>query len=168
MSTALTRIYALQQRELNEKERQRQQEIAKARRIASAFNTSGIIDIFEELRDVPLRNEVRQRVYKSKIEELCWQANLPREKLNDLSFMAVNGCSSGPRWWCQESADTQKMQYGYRSGFTCDPGTFFDTPSGEWLDRFIEYLAAAAEPAVIANRMATIETPTGRRQMQPL
>lgn len=171
MNAALTQIYALQQRELNEKERQRQLAAAKNHRQIAAFSASGLIDIFEELRDVPLRSDVRQRVYKSKVAELCYHDSSPRDKTNSLSFAPVNGASSGPRWWCEENADSGKMWYCYSSGMSRDSGTSFETPQGVWLDRFVEYMAQAADPAVIAARVqsaGSATSPTTRRQVQPV
>lgn len=175
MSAALTQIYALQQRELNEQERRRQQQIAKSQRQIAAFSASGLIDIFEELRDVPLRNEVRQRIYKAKVSELCYHGgNDVRNKTNSLSFVSVNGSSGSPRWWCEESADSGKMWYCYNSGMSRDQDKSFETPQGVWLDRFIEYMAQAADPTVIAARVqlkphaGDDALPAPRRQLQAI
>lgn len=173
MSAALTQIYALQQRELNEKERQRQRHLAKSQRQIAAFSASGLVDIFEELRDVPLRNDVRQRVYKSKIADLCYHAGDTRDKTSSLSFVPVNGMSSGPRWWCEENADSGKMWYRYSSGMSGDHGTDFETPQGIWLNRFIEYIAHAADPAAIETKVQLVPAVISgdnapRRQLQPV
>lgn len=174
MSAALTQIYALQQRELNEKERQRQRQIAKSQRQIAAFTASGLIDIFEELRDVPLRNEVGQRIYKAKVSELCYHGGSDvRNKTNSLSFVSVNGSSGSPRWWCEESADSGKMWYCYSSGSSRDQDKSFETPQGVWLDRFIEYIAHAADPAAIETKVQLVPAVISgdnapRRQLQPV
>ena len=175
MSEALSRIFALQQRELNEKERHRQREIAKQQRIIAAFQASGLLDIFDEFRNVPLRPDVRARIYKSNIGELCWQNGIERTRQHDLSFMALHGTSSGPRWWCEESRDTGRIRYGYRSGRSGVNDEFFDTPDGLWTDQLIEYMAAAADTDTIAQKIQSMErterntaAPVGRRQMQPV
>lgn len=168
MNDAIARVYALQQRELNEKERQRQQQLAKSQRIVSAFNTSGLPAIFNQFRELPLRTDVRQRVYKQTVGELTWNANTPANQLYTMSFVAINGSTSGPRWWCEENADSGYMRYGYSSGMTGDRGTFFDRPQGEWLDRFVEYLAAATDPAVVAEKLSESQSHSTRRQLQPV
>lgn len=169
MSNALAKIYALQQRELNEKERQKQQRIAKHQRLIAAFSASGFLDIFNEFRNVPLRSEVRQRVYKQTVGELTYHAGTAANPLHSMSFMPITGMSSGPRWWCEET-DTGKIIYGYTSGRTTGV-EFFDSPGGLWLDSFIEYLAAAADAGVITNMIQT-STPAAalstRRQLQPI
>lgn len=170
MSNAIARVYALQQRELNEKERQRQQQIAKRQRLIAAFTSSGFIDIYNEFRAVPIRTEVRQRVYKSTIGELTYSESTPTSQWHTVSFVSINGCSSGPRWWCEES-DTGRMRYGYGSGRSGDHGTFFDTPQGPWLDMFIEYLASAADPAVVEQKLSNSASQPAtqtRRQLQPV
>lgn len=173
MNDALARIYALQQREINDKERQRQQQIAKQQRLIAAFNATGILAVFNEFRNLPLRPEVRQRVYKATVKELAWQADMPDNRLHDMSFVAVNGSSNGPRWWCEESAETGQIRYLYTSGASYDKGTAFHTPQGEWLDRFIQYLAAAADTNAISEKLrnsdpTTVDTPQPRRQLQPI
>jgi hypothetical protein len=173
MTAALTQIYALQQRELTQKERQRQQAIAKQQRTIAAFNASGLIAIFNDLRDVPLRADVRQRLYKATVGELTWQASMGAERLSDMSFLNLYGTgSSSLRWWCAENNDSGTVYYWYNSGRAGDSGTRFDKPEGEWLDRFVEYIAAAADPDAIAEKMRTI-APTNtanhsRRQVQPV
>lgn len=170
MSDALARVYAMQQRELNEKERQRQQQIAKKQRIVAAFNATGLLAIFNEFRDLPLRPDVRQRIYKSKVSELTWHADTPTDQIYSMSFMAINGCINGPRWWCEEDADSGNMRYGYSSGMSGSKDVLLPTPQGVWIDRFVEYLAEAADPAVVAAKLsetqAQIQTP--RRQLQPV
>lgn len=172
MSKALTKIYALQQRELNEQERRRQLERAKTHRVIAAFNASGIIAIFNELRAVPLRKEIRQRTYKSTIEEMCYGANTINENQRaDMQFMSLHGTGSGPRWWCAESQETGQIQYWHSSGGSGDYGVPFSTPDGKWLDRFIEYCAAAADPEKIAAKMRDAlpeQVTQQRRQLQPI
>lgn len=172
MSEVLTKIYALQQRELNEKERQRQQQAAKHQRIVSAFNASGLPAIFNEFRDMPTRGDLQQRIYKRKISELTWNADMRADQLSSMSFMSINGQSSGPRWWCEEDRDSGNMRYCYSSGATGDRGTVFHTPQGAWLDRFIEYLAAAADPEAVADKLpndiAPEQNSSGRRRLQSI
>lgn len=169
MNDALARVFALQQRELNEKERQRQQQIAKRQRLIAAFNASGIINIFETFRNVPLRDNVRGLTYKKNIGELTYSADRPASSLSDMSFAAVNGQTSGPRWWCEET-DTGRMKYGYSSGRAGDRGEFFDTPQGLWLDAFVEYIAAAADPITVAEKLSETQANVqpARRQLQPI
>lgn len=172
MSEALARVYALQQRELNAKERERQRQIAKHQRIVAAFNASGFLDIFNEFRRFPVRPEVRSRVYKQRVGELTWHENMQPDQTHSMSFMSINGQSNGPRWWCEENADSGNMKYGYSSGRSGDRGEFFDTPRGLWLDAFIEYMAYAADPEAVANQMPNNVAPelpaTPRRQVQPV
>lgn len=168
MSNALTKIYALQQRELNEQERRRQQQIAKQQRVAAAFNTSGLPDIFVEFRDVPLRSNVQQRVYKRTIAELCYDSSTPPNNRYSLSFASINGSSNGRRWYCEENPDTGDMRYCYNDGLQIK---IYSQPQGAWLDHFIEYMAAAADPTIIANRIQTAtpaSAPSPRRQLQPV
>lgn len=168
MSSALTKIYALQQRELNEKERQRRQQLAKHQRVVAAFNTSGLPDIFAEFRGVPLRPDVRQRVYKQTIAELTYDSDTPPNNRHSMSFTSINGSSNGRRWYCEESRDSGNMQYCYYDGVQTK---IYSQPQGSWLDHFIEYMAAAADPAVIASRIQTTtpaSAPSARRQLQPV
>lgn len=169
MSEALTKIYALQQRELNEKERQRQQQIAKHQRVVAAFNTSGLPEIFAELRDVPLRPDVRQRVYRQTVAELTYDSSTPPNNRHSMTFAAINGSSSGRRWYCEEDPDSGHMRYIYYDGLQTK---LYVQPQGPWLDQFIEYLAAAADPSVIANRIETSAAAkvigNSRRQLQPV
>lgn len=170
MSNALAKVYALQQRELNEKERQQQQRIAKQRRLVAAFNASGFLDIFNEFRNVPLRTEVRQRVYKQSVGELTYHAGTAANPLHSVSFMSITGMSSGPRWWCEET-DTGRILYGYTNGGHKTSGEFFDTPTGLWLDSFIEYIAAAADPQVVQQKLSNTPDESRqqpRRQLQPI
>ena len=155
MSETLTKIYALQQRELNEKERQRQQQLAKHQRVVAAFNTSGLPDIFAELRGVPLRPDVQQRVYKQTVAELTYDGDTPPNNRHSMSFVAINGGSHGRRWYCEEDHDSGNMRYCYYDGRWTKVSS---QPQGPWLDQFIEYLAAAADPSVIANRIETSAT----------
>lgn len=174
MSSALAQVYALQQRELNEKERHRQRQIAKKQRLVAAFNASGLLAIFNEFRSLPLRTDVRQRVYKSTVADLTWHADTPAAQLDSMAFIAINGSSSGPRWWCQENADSGNMFYCYSSGQSGDLGTEYTTPHGEWLNQFIAYLAYAADPQAVETKMQTAHTNgadapvTPRRQVQPV
>lgn len=172
MSNALARVYALQQRELNARERQRQQQIAKKQRLIAAFNASGLLTVFEEFRNLPLRAEVRQRVYKTTVGSLTWHESVPADQLDSMSFNSINGSSYSPRWWCEEDPDSGNMRYGYSSGMSSQHDAFFPTPQGEWLDRFIEYMAAAADPEAIARKMQqeaeTAQAPPARRQVQPV
>lgn len=169
MSEALARIYAMQQREINQIERHRQQQIAKRQRLIAAFNASGLISLFNEFRNIPLRIEVRQRVYKSTVNELTYQSSMPTDQLFDMSFVSISGCSNGPRWWCEET-DTGRIRYCYTNGTTASRAEMFDTPQGSWLDSFVEYLAKATDPAMIAERMAETPAlePPPRRQLQPI
>lgn len=172
MNNALTRVYAMQQRELNAKERQRQQDIAKRQRLIAAFNASGLLNIFNEFRATPVRADIRRSIYKQRVGELTWQETTPADQLSSMNFVSINGQSSGPRWWCEESRETGTTRYMYSSGRSGDHGTAYDTPNGPWLDMFIEYLAAAADPDEIAQKMhaendSNIPAST-RRQMQPV
>lgn len=167
MNDALARVFALQQRELNEKERQRQRQIAKRQRLIAAFNASGIINVFETFRNMPLRTEVQRLTYKKNVGELTYSADRPAASLSDMSFCSISGCTSGPRWWCEET-DTGRMQYGYTSGRTGDRGQFFDTPQDLWLNMFVEYLAAAADPDVVAEKLSESQNSPPRRQLQPI
>jgi hypothetical protein len=168
MSSALTQIYALQQRELNEKERQRQHQIAKQQRVVAAFNTSGLPAIFAEFRDVPLRPDVRARVYKKTIVDLTYDSETPPNNRRSMAFASINGASQGKRWYCEEDPDSGKMRYCYYSGTQTE---VYSQPQGSWLDHFIEYMAAAADPDAIARKIQTTEpasAPSTRRQLQPV
>lgn len=168
MSDALTKIYALQQRELNEKERRRQQQIARQQRVAAAFNTSGLPDIFAEFRAVPLRPDVRQRVYKQTVAELTYDGDTPPNNRHSMSFVAINGGSHGRRWYCEEDHDSGNMRYCY---YDAVQTKVYSQPQGPWLEHFIEYIAAAADASVIENRIRTAtqaSAPATRRQLQPV
>lgn len=168
MSEALARIYAMQQREINEIERHRQQQIAKRQRLIAAFNASGFISLFNEFRNVPLRTEVRQRAYKSNVGELTYQSSMTPDKLSDMSFVSISGNSNGPRWWCEET-DTGRIRYCHADGSIRCTADTFDTPHGPWLDSFVEYLAKATDPTTIAEKLSAASTPQqSRRQLQPI
>lgn len=168
MSETLARIYAIQQREINQIKRHQQQQIAKRQRLIAAFNASGLVSLFNEFRNIPLRPEVRQRVYKNTVSELTYQSSTPVDKLSDMSFVSVSGCSNGPRWWCEET-DTGRIRYCYTSGTTGSTTETFDTPQGLWFDTFVEYLARATDPTAIAERLsAAPAAQQPRRQLQPI
>lgn len=169
MRDALNRVYVLQQRELNEKERQRQQQIAKRQRLLAAFNASGFIDIYNEFQSIPTRMEVRQRVYKSTVGELSYNYSMPTNQWHSVSFASINGCSNGPRWWCEENLANGNMRYGYSSGAVGCHQEFFTTPTGEWLNSFVDYLAAAADPDEVAKKVQSSSNnpaTTVKRQLQ--
>lgn len=172
MNNALARVYALQQRELNDQERARQQQIAKLQRLIAAFNAAGLLTIFNEFRSLPVRDDVRRRIYRSEVSQLSWHSDRPADQTHSMSFVAINGFNNGPRWWCEEDADSGAMRYGYSSGASGDRGTLFSTPQGEWLDHFIAYIAAAADQnavlAKIQSAGAEPAAPPNRRQLQPI
>ena len=171
MSNALAQIYALQQRELNEKTRREQQQAAKHQRLISAFNASGLTDIFNEFRTLPLRAEVRRLTYKQTVNDLTYHANQPLATLCSMGFAPINGGDRGPRWWCEET-DTGRIRYGYSRGAYKSAEEFFDAPQGLWLDSFIEYIAAAADTNAVVARVQQAPQPApgatapSRRQIQ--
>lgn len=175
MSEALARIYALQQTEINEIERRKQIAAAKRRREIVAFQNSGLPALFRSLADVPLRADVRQRIFKQKFSELTWAHCNPTTTNNEkeLSCTCLSGYSgSGPRWWCEASADTGEIRYGYQSGRTGSQIEMFSAPERGWLDEFIRFAASACDPAAIAQKIAEVQPeqpqPNPRRQLQPV
>lgn len=170
MSEALAQIFAAQQREINEQERRRQLARAQQEREILAFQNSGLPDIFRAIAAVLVREDVRQRIYKTKFEETTWDhCKSPRAK--DMTFVSPNGSSgSGPRWWCVESPDSGRIKYIYNNGVSYKNDEVFDQPEGPWLNAFIEYAARVCDPDAIAQKMA--ETPTSaeqpRRRLQPV
>jgi hypothetical protein len=173
MNDAIARIYALQQRELNEKRRQQEMAQAKHRRELAAFQNSGFPTVFRLLASVPLRPEVQQRIHCPDFQSLGWSHQNPANNPNmkDVSLRDLHG-NSGPRWWCHESLDSGRMQYCYRSGSTGSRDECFETPDGDWLNAFIEYAARACDPDIIAQILSTsAQEPTPapvRRQIQPV
>ena len=108
MSDALARVFALQQREINEQERQRQIALAQREREINAFMNSGLPAIYIEFSDVPLKEEAQRRTYKKMFAECTWAHCDPRVKrVSEMSFLAVGGNGSGPRWWCKENNDSE-------------------------------------------------------------
>lgn len=175
MSEALARIFALQQREINEIERQRQLARAQHEREIAAFQNSGLPEIFRTLADVPVRNDVRQRIYKSTFGDLAWDHCNPRKvpRAKELLCVSLGGSSgASPRWWCQESRDTGRVKYCYNDGVSSRTTSEFDTCDGTWLATFLEYAAKACDPEAIAQKMSATaaDTPgeTPRRRLQPV
>lgn len=173
MNDAIARIYALQQRELNEKLRQQELNNARYRREVAAFQNSGLPTIFGLLANVPLRQEVKQRTYSTDFKSLSWSTQNPANSPNmkDVTLRDLRG-NNGPRWWCSESLDTGRMKYCYKGGTTGSQEERFDEPGGHWLAAFIEYAAAACDPDTIAQILsASAPEPTPaptRRQIQPV
>jgi hypothetical protein len=173
MNDAIARIYALQQRELNEKIRQQELDNARHRREIAAFQNSGLPTIFGLLVDVPLRQEVQTKTRGNDFKSLCWSHKNPANSPNmkDISLRELRG-NNGPQWRCAESLDTGRMKYCYRSGTCGSQEEYFDEPGGHWLTAFIEYAAAACDPDTIAQILsASTPEPTPaptRRQIQPV
>ena len=171
MSEALARIFAIQQREINEQERRRQLERAKHMREVAAFQNSGLPDILRTLADVPCRKDVQQRIYKNNFSDTTWDhCKSPGAK--DITCMNLYGGGSGPRWLCVESPDSGRMRYIYNSGVSVRTDEAFDRPDGPWLDAFLEYAARACDPEAVAQKMAatppapTTDAQPARRRLQ--
>lgn len=179
MSDALTQIYAMQQHERNEKERAQLAAQAKRAREAAAFRTSGVPALYMEFADVPLRADVQSRTFKKTVAQMTWQHCDPRVPANanirEMSFSSHYGGDSAPRWWCEESADSNRMIYFHAPNGNTATRAYYYEPNGPWLAAFVEYLAKVCDPDAIAEKMRTRQTPENldnpsgtRRQLQPL
>jgi hypothetical protein len=175
MSEALAKIYALQQREINDNERARQALIAKNQREINAFMTSGLPAIFIECAGVPLSSDSQQRHYKKTLGECAWVHQDPRHKrIKEIALPAIGGAGgSGPRWWCQEDADSSRMVYCYNATGSYSGATVWEKePNERWVGPFIEYIAKMCDPQAIADKLSeshdsqTRETHSNRRQIQ--
>jgi len=177
MSEALARVFALQQRVINENERARQQAAAKREREITAFMTSGLTDIFIEFADLPLSLDSQQRLYKKQFAECTYQHCDARSKrVSEMSFSSWGGSSgSGPRWWCTEDKDSSRMLYLYSANGSYSLSEVRSAePAGPWLDSFIEYIAKVCDPQAVADKLSNSqanqarETHFNRRQLQPI
>jgi hypothetical protein len=175
MSEALAKIYALQQREINDNERARQALIAKTEREVGAFMNSGLPAIFIECADVPLDNSAQQRHYKKTLGALVWAHQDPRHKrIKEMSLPSVGGSGgSGPRWWCKEDEDSGRMVYGYSPTGSYSGVTVWEKePNERWVGPFIDYIAKMCDPQAVADKLSESherqnrETHSSRRQIQ--
>ncbi|NDC55267.1 MAG: hypothetical protein EBZ69_00270 [Alphaproteobacteria bacterium] len=157
MSEALAKIYALQQREINENERARQALIAQNAREIRAFMDSGLPAIFTECAGVPLRHDVQQRHYKKTLGECAWSHQDPRrQQIKEIALPSIGGgTGSGPRWWCKEDADSGRMVYCYNATGSYSGGTVWEKePNERWIGPFIEYIAKMCDPQAIADKLS--------------
>jgi hypothetical protein len=177
MSEALARVFALQQREINEQERQRQLAEAKRTREINAFMNSGLPAIYNEFANLPLREDVKARLYKRQFAECTYQhCDTRNKRVSEMSFASNGGSGSGPRWWCAEDRDSSRMRYMYSatgSYSLCDVHSA--EPSGPWLDAFIEYVSKLCDPRAVADALAESQADAAReehfnrrRQVQPV
>lgn len=175
MSDALARVFAIQQREINENERARQIAIAKREREINAFMNSGLPAMYTEFADVPLKADAQQRLYKKTFAECTFSHCDPRSKrVSEMTMTSIGSSGSGPRWWCKEDPDSGQMRYYYSeigsySGFTVSERE----PTGKWLDAFVEYIAKLCDPVVVARRLSEsqeqgLQERVNRRQLQPI
>jgi hypothetical protein len=175
MSEALARIFALQQREINENERARQALIAQNEREVRAFMDSGLPAIFIECADVPLSHNAQQRHYKKTLGECAWAHHDPRKtRMKEISLPCIGGgTGSGPRWWCKEDADSGRMVYCYNATGSYSGATVWEKePNERWVGPFIEYIAKMCDPQAIADKLSESqanqarENHFNRRQIQ--
>jgi hypothetical protein len=177
MSETLARIFALQQREINENERHRQLALAKRTREITAFMNSGLPALFIECSAVPLSKDSQQRLYKKVFAECTWDhCDARKKQVSEMSFSQLGGSSSSnPRWWCTEDKDSGRMLYMYSAtGSYSNCEVRSNEPTGPWLDAFIEYIAKVCDPQAIADKLSESqanqarETHFNRRQLQPV
>lgn len=177
MSEALARIFALQQREINEQERQLQLMNAKHAREVHAFMTSGLPEIFTECADLPLSKSAVGRLYKKTLGQCTWDHCDPRKnQIREMVFSSLGGSGSGPRWRCYESADSGRVLYTYSPIGSTSAETTTNEPAGEWLDAFIEYVAKLCDPQAVADKLSESQANRAReeyfnragRKMQPV
>lgn len=177
MSEALARIFALQQREINENERQRQLAAAKRTREITAFMNSGLPALFIECSAVPLSKDSQQRLYKKVFAECTYDhCDTRKRQVAEMSFYQIGGGNgSGPRWWCAEDRDSGRMLYLYSPNGSYSVGEVrASEPTGPWLDAFIEYIAKVCDPQAIADKLSesqanqAVEARFNRRQLQPV
>jgi hypothetical protein len=156
MIEALAQIFALQQRELNEQERHRQRAKAKREREIAAFINSGLPALFTECAQIPLRQNVQQKLYKKVFCQCTYDHCDPRSRQTaEMSFSALSIGGHGPRWWCGESEDSSRMRYLYSDTGSYSKVTMNETaPNGRWLDAFIEYVAQMCDPQAIADKLS--------------
>lgn len=175
MSEALAKIYALQQREINEIENANRQRAAKRAREVTAFMNSGLPELFGECAALPIKKDAQQRMYKKVFAECTYQhCDTRTRQVWEMTFTQPGGGSgSGPRWWCQESPDSGKMQYLYsKTGSYSFCEVHAATPNGEWMEAFIRYIAAVCDPQAVADKLSESherqnrETHSSRRQIQ--
>lgn len=164
---ALNKVYELQQKELAAKSAAEKAANAKHQREVAAFQNSGLPEIFRQFADIPLRTEIRQRIYLSDFKALAYSSPHPgnNPRMKDVTLRCLYG-NNGPRWWCVESPDTQRIKYAYSSGRAGSGTNCFDAPSGEWLDAFIEYAAKACDPAAVADALQQPREPAEPQALQ--
>lgn len=176
MSEALAKIFALQQREINDNERARQAFIAQNEREISAFMNSGLPAIFIECADVPLSHDAQQRHYKKTLGECTWpHQDTRKHRVKEISMSSIGGNGSGPRWWCKEDADSGRMVYCYNATGSYSGATVWaHEPDERWIGPFIEYIAKMCDPQAVADKLSEAqanqarEAHFNRRQLQPL
>jgi hypothetical protein len=177
MSEALARIFALQQREINEQERQIQLMNAKREREVHAFMTSGLPEIFAECADLPLSKSAAARLYKRVLGQCTWDYCDPRKnQVREVAFSSIGGSGSGPRWRCYEDPDSGRMLYIYSPVGSTTMETQSREPTGEWLTAFIEYVAKLCDPQAVAGKLSESQANHAReeyfnragRRMQPV
>ena len=93
---------------------------------------------------------------------------------SEMSFLAVGGNGSGPRWWCKENNDSGRITYLYSGIGSYSLATAYHAPDGEWRNSFIEYVASLCDPQVVAQRLSDAQAEqvgadrSTRRQLQPI
>ena len=177
MSEALARVFALQQREINENERQLQLMHAKHEREVHAFMTSGLPEIFTECAELPLSAAAAGRLYKKVLGQCTWDYCDPRKKqVREMVFSSLGGSGSGPRWRCYEDPDSGRMLYIYSPIGATTMETRSHEPAGEWLNALIEYVAKLCDPQAVADKLSESQANNARkeyfnragRRMQPV
>jgi hypothetical protein len=181
MNNALSQVFALQQKELEAKRQREQADRDRRAREINALQNSGILQIFAEFADTDLRRDTQARSYQKTLAGLVWDHYNPAHPKytpsNVLSFKsAAHGNmsgSGGPRWACQEDRDSGRMLYSYTPTNSSGLERVFREPAGEWLDAFVQFVAACCDPDAVSKKMqdagnAPATRPaTRKRRLQP-
>jgi hypothetical protein len=165
MSEALARIFALQQREINEQERRRRLLEAQRDRERAAFMVSGIPDIFAECANLPLKPEAQARLYKQTFAQCTYDhCDTRKRQVAEVSFTAVGGHGSGPRWACAEDRDSGRMRYLYSPNNSLSAEVVAAEPTGPWIDAFIAYVASVCDAKAVADKLSESQANHAREE----
>ena len=158
MSEALSKIYALQQREINKREQQRLAVQAKADREIQAFIMSPVYQTFMEVQDIKLlgrNNSLRHAVIN--------YDNVIAGKTNGISI--ASSTADIARWRCEESLETHVMRYFAPDSNQYGPNT---DAHGEFFNSFVTFISRVLDPAHVAAALEkTRATPPAAQPAEP-